>query len=150
MDMTYTQAVELLESYGVKISSECNGVSVIKACAEIVRNQSQALKKLTEPEKSFGNAIRALKTLRLYAKVLRLQDGDMLWLRVDGVDRVEVLRVKELIKKVTGKNIMVLATDRDDKIEHHSLETQTRLMKKLLSNFRPEVRAQVLQELASA
>lgn len=151
MEMTYSQAVALLEGYGLKLSTECNGMTVIKACAEIIRNQRSALKTFTEQEKSLENVVSVLKSLRLHAKVMRIKDGDMLWLAVDLLDYEQLSKICEYIKKLTKlDNVLVIGTDRDDKLTHLDSKAQTCLMKKMLANLRPEVRVQVLKELVNA
>jgi hypothetical protein len=151
MDMTYSEAVELLENYGVKISSECNGISVIRACAEIVRNQARALKKFTEQDKSLENTVSVLKQLRLHAKVMRIKDGDLLWFRADQIDHQILSRLKDYIKKLAKTdNVLVIATDRGDTLTQFDAKAQTLLMKRMLAQLRPDIRTQVLKELADA
>lgn len=131
--MTYTQAVELLESYGVKISSECNGVSVIKACAQIVQNQAQQLKKLTEADRTLENATRALKSLRLHAKVLRLEDGDLLWFKSkDLADEQLYGHLRKIVNKlVEPKRVLLVVTDPDDDLSRLDREQRQKLIARL-------------------
>lgn len=161
MEMTHTEAVELLESHGVKVSSEYNGLSVIKACAELVKKLTDAAAPSPSPAGEAFTAMEAALRKRieapehampprmikelLHVRAGRISDGDMFWIKRDDVPPEALLRLTEWVRHHTGKKVLVMI-GKDSTFRHLNGDRKVSLVKKFMKTLTDAERAKVMAD----
>lgn len=163
MALTYTRAVELLEKYGIKVSVQCNGLPVIKACAEVIQGLEGALetaqtltsgpmpfKIVTEPAEKLQKQTSLLKTLRIPVK--KLEDGDILFIKTNGdFERGYeiVTKIRTAIQAVTKKNVLVWMGIGQSDMKHLDLKGKLKLLTLAFKPLTHEARVKLLLDLTA-
>lgn len=163
MALTYTQAVELLEKHNVKVSSHCNGLQMVKACAEVIQGLEGALetaqtltsgpmpfKIVTEPAEKLQKQLGLLKTLRIPAK--KLEDGDILFIKTTGEFQPSyeaVLKIRQAIQAVSKKKVIVWMGVGQIDMKHLDLKGKLKLLSTAFKPLTREARVQLLLDLTA-